>query len=94
MCTCFETRKMMESQAEPMFPSLFDEIAIDSCKFFHEPIVTRLPPRRVLKWMCDGCLCLKLMFFEVRAFSPTDHRIASAPPLLRTRVSERVCDLG
>ena len=37
VCTSFETRKrmceMMKSQAEPMFPSLLDEIAIERCKF-------------------------------------------------------------
>ncbi len=109
VCSCFEARKraweMKGPQAEPTFPSLFDiraaeveeELAIARCQFCNaeekELVDMRLPPLHLLKWTRDACLLPQLVFVDVRPLSPPCARIASAPPLMRPRVSERVAEV-
>ena len=100
--------EMKGPQAEPTFPSLFEicaaeieeELACARCQFCtsedgyeHELVDYRLPPLHLLKWTRDARLQPQLVFVDVRPLSPPCARIASAPPLLRPRVSERVAEV-
>ena len=100
--------EMKVAQVEPMFPSLFairaaeieEELAYAWCQFCNseeghnaDMFDMRRPPRRILKWTRDACLQPQLVFVDVRPLSPPCTRIASAPPLFRPRVSERVAEV-
>ena len=100
--------EMKGPQPEPTFPSLFDiraaeieeELAIARCEFCNseeaydiEEVDSRLPPLHLLKWTRDARLLPQLVFVDVRPLSPPCARIASAPPLNRPGVIERVAEV-
>ena len=100
--------EMKGAQVEPMFPSLFairaaeieEELAVSRCRYCNseegynaDMFDMRRPPRRILKWTRDACLQPQLVFVDVRPLSPPSARIASAPPLFRPAVSERVAEV-
>ena len=98
--------EMKGPQPEPTFPSLFDiraaeieeELAVlrrQVCNSEERNKVgsSRLPPLHLLKWTRDARLMPQLVFVDVRPLSPPCARIASAPPLNRPRVSERVAEV-
>ena len=100
--------EMKGPQAEPTFPSLFairaaeieEELAVSRCRYCNseerhnsDMFDMRLPPMRILKWTGDARLQPQLVFVDVRPLSPPCARIASAPPLMRPSVSERVAEV-
>ena len=97
--------EMKGPQPEPTFPSLFEicaaeieeELAVSRCRYCIseeandvEEVDSRLPPLHLLKWIRDARLLPQLVFVDVRPMSPPCARIASAPPLNRPIVIERV----
>ena len=97
--------EMKGPQGEPTFPSLFDirpaeieeELAITQCRFCNSEkgcenafVDNNVPPLNLLRWTQAASLLPQLGFVDVRPLSPPCARIASAPPLNRPRVSERV----
>ena len=87
-----------------MFPFLFEiraaeieeELAVSRCRYcnsekgyYHAFVDNRIPSLHLLKWTQDARLMPQLVFFDVRSLSPPCARIASAPALMRPRVSER-----
>ena len=100
--------EMKGAQVEPMFPSLFairaaeieEELAGSRCRSCnseegceHAFVDNRIPPLHLLKWTRDARLQPQLVFVDVRPLSPPCARIASAPPLMTPRVSERVAEV-
>ena len=92
-----------------MFPSLFairaaeieEELSVSPCRYCnseegytHVFIEERIPPLHILKWTRDARLRPQLVFVDVRPLSPPFARIASAPPLMRPSVSERVAEVN
>ena len=106
VCSCYEARKraaeMKGPQAEPTFPSLFEiraaeveeELAIARCQYCnseeYDEVNTHLPPLNLMKWTRNARLFPELVFVDDTPLSPPCARIASAPPLMRPRVDERV----
>ena len=77
-----------------------EELAITRCRFCnseagyaHVFVDERIPPLHLLMWTRDASLLPQLVFVDVRPLSPHSARIASAPPLNRPRVSERVAEV-
>ncbi len=100
--------EMKGPQAEPMFPSLFEicaaemgeELAVSRCRYCnseegseHAFVDNSIPPLHLLKWTRDASLLPQLVFVDVRPLSPPCARIASAPPLMRPSMSERVAEV-
>ncbi len=100
--------EMKGSQAEPTFPSLFgiraaeieEQSAVSRWRYCnseegceHVFVDNSIPPLHLLKWTRDASLLPQLMFVAVRPLSPPCARIASAPPLNRPIVSQRVAEV-
>ena len=109
VCSCFEARKraaeMKGPQPEPTFPSLFEiraaeveeELAVARCQYCnsedYDEVNTHLPPLNLMKWTRNARLFPQLVFVDHTPLSPPCARIASAPPLMRASVSERVTEV-